>query len=179
MIKAIARIIKVLQANDSPRQMVWGIILGSLLGLVPGFNLIHVFLLFLIYLLNVNVGIAILSAAVYKIISAVISPLSHLIGVYILTQLPFLTGVWTFLYNLPVVPWTRFYNTVVMGSVVIGCLWVIPQYFLMMKGVLWYRKSVRDKINARLNKMKVVKVIKGSKLAKAVGKANRIRNALK
>ena len=54
-----------------------------------------------------------------------------------------------------------------------------PQYFLMMKLVLWYRKSVRDKVNAYLKKLKVLKVIKGSRLMKTITKVKRVKDALK
>lgn len=42
---------------------------------------------------------------------------------------PLLNGFWTQLYNAPVIPWTRFYNSMVMGATVLAFallpLWIV------------------------------------------------------
>jgi len=73
---------------------------------------------------------------------------------------PSLIGGWTFLYNLPIVPYTQFNNTVMLGSLVMGLLLLIPNYLLMKWLVIQYR----ERWMTRLQKMKIVQFIKASKV---------------
>ena len=56
-----------------------------------------------------------------------LDPLAHTVGVSVLTYTP-LESTWAWLIQLPVMPWTRFDNSIVMGSLVIGLLAAYPLY---------------------------------------------------
>ena len=52
---------------------------------------------------------------------------SHKLGALVLTSQN-LESFWTYLYDLPLMPWTRFNNTVVMGSMILAFLAFFPVY---------------------------------------------------
>ena len=110
--------------------MSFGFALGAVLGLTPVDSLLNVVTLILIYFLNVNISVAVVAALIYKLIGMVLSRYSHLIGYYLLANVHGLYGMWTYLYNLPVVPWTRFYNTVVLGSFVLSLILFISSLYV-------------------------------------------------
>jgi len=54
--------------------------------------------------------------------------------------------VWTTLYNIPVVPYTSFNNSIVLGSVVAWLVLAAPIYALAYAGVLRYRATVGERV---------------------------------
>lgn len=174
IIKLLLKFIKALNSNVSPRQLGNGFALGCILGISPQFGLLNVLMLLLIYFLQVNIPIAIVSAAIYKLIGILIAKYSHVIGYYFLVEQKGLFGIWTSFYNMPVVPWTKFYNTVVLGSLLISILLYIPNYFFGKHFVLIYRKYILSYIE----KTRFAKIIKGSKLFKLYNKYQSIKSEL-
>ncbi|GAB4339137.1 MAG: hypothetical protein Kow0037_23810 [Calditrichia bacterium] len=110
-------------------------------------------------LLNVNLTAAFLAMAVFSALAWLMDPVIHSLGYFILTGIPFLQPLWTALYNIPFVPLSGFNNTVVMGSFVLGWLLFLPMFFLMRALVIYYRENYDSKIE----KWKIVKLIKGNK----------------
>ena len=90
---------------------------------------------------RVQFGAASLSAFFFAFIAYILDPVFHLVGEKILYA-DFLQGIFTDLYNMPLVPLTRFNNTVVMGSGVTGFLCVIPLFFLFKYLVATYRLQI-------------------------------------
>ena len=74
-------------------------------------------------------------------------------------QMEALQGMWTAMYNSP--PWglTRFNNTVVLGSLVLGAIFSVAAFPLL----IWAVKSYREQFLARLSKFKLVQVVMGSR----------------
>ncbi len=167
-LKSIFSVIQVLRSNDSPRQLAWGFAFGTVLGLIPVKSLFNILPLFLIYILNVNMGIALIAAALYKIFGVFLSRLFHHVGLYLLTQVPGLTSFWTHMYNLPIVPWTKFNNTVVLGSLVVSVVFIIPHYFVISKLLKQYQTKWRDKLEKVISKWAVVKWFQRSFLYKTI-----------
>ncbi len=161
LIKFLANIFSLLNSEVSPKQIAAGIAYGVLLGLVPA-SLFATFLLLLSFIINFNLAAVGLAAAIFKLVSYELDPLANRIGYHLLTQVPSLTHVWTKLYNMPLVPYSRFNNTLVMGSFVLGLLALIPSFFLAVLGVKLYRTHFRDKVL----KFKVVQVVKASSFYK-------------
>lgn len=120
-------LLRALLAESTPRQMALGLALGILIGLVPKGNLLAIALGVMLAASTANLPIAAAAAVVCMFISRWIDPLSDGIGVWLLEQ-PALHGVWTQLYNLPLVPWTRFNNSVVLGGFVLGLGLLWPVY---------------------------------------------------
>jgi len=152
-------ILKVLQNDASPVQIAFGAVLGVFFGLVPGI-LMKCFIFVLIMILRVNIGAAFASAAVFGLIGLFTDPLSDKIGYFILNTdslLPF----WISLYNVPVVPFTKFNNTVVMGNIALSFIFFVPVYLLSNGFIAYYRKNWRDKVA----KWRIVKLLTASSIS--------------
>ena len=158
--KFLSKIIKLLESAASPAQLAWGFVLGMFLGFIPGFSLFKIFIILLIILLNVNITMAIVSFALCGLFGLLLDGLFHSIGFSLLTQVSFLQGFWTALYNIPIFPYTRFNNTVVLGALVSSIILIAPVFFLIKALVVLYR----NKLSARVKKFKIVKALSTSKL---------------
>jgi len=152
-LKLLKQIIVIFQTDISPNQVAWGFALGAILGLVP--NMFMKLVLFIVIMMfRVNISAAFLAWAVYEILSFALDPLFNVIGYQVLT-IGSLNAFYTWLYNLPVVPFTKFNNTVVMGSLVVGIILIIPNMIIAKKLLVYYRTHLRDKVS----KWKIVKIL--------------------
>jgi len=142
--KLIKEFLKVLQTDVSPNQIAFGAALGVFLGLVPGI-LMKCILFVLILILRVNIGSALAAWTLFGVISFALDPISDKIGFFIL-NIDFLIPLWTYLYNLAIVPFTKFNNSMVMGNIVLGLLFFIPVFFASKKFISYYRTHWRDKV---------------------------------
>lgn len=156
----IGKLITILHSGATPAQIAGGFIMGMIIGLTPFWSLHNLLILFIIIILNVNIAIAIASFVLFSMFAYLLDPLFHSFGYFLLVDISFLQGVYTTLYNIPVVALSRFNNTVVMGSLVTSLLLLIPVFVMVKSGVLKYRETVL----ARLEKLKIVKAIKGTKI---------------
>ena len=112
---------------DTPRQLALGVTFGMLIGLVPKDSLFPYALGVIALLSTGNLFCLAISAYAYSWLSPFLDPVSHRIGAWTLTFDPF-EATWSALYQLPIVPWTRFDNTVVTGSLLLGLLLTVPVY---------------------------------------------------
>jgi len=142
----VKQIVLMLQSEISPKQIAAGAALGMILGFAPVKCLQSYVLLLIILMVNVNLGSATLSAGIFAMLAFVFDPLADKIGYHLLVNSQSLTPFWTNLYNMPLVPYTRFYNTVVLGSFVISVILIIPVYFIALKLIGYYRAKFRDKV---------------------------------
>ncbi|MBN1596194.1 TIGR03546 family protein [candidate division FCPU426 bacterium] len=165
-LKAVRSLLAVLQSEDSPWQVAGGVALGMVMGFSPLSGIQNVVLFLLIMFLNVNVGGALLSAALFALLAALLDPLSHHLGYALLVQTDGLTPLWTSWYNAPIVPFTRFNNTVVMGSFILALLLFVPVMVGTRMFVVYYRRHWQD----RVAKWKLVKWLKLTNIAVGVGK---------
>ena len=152
--KLIGNILSILNSEENPNQIAAGFAYGALLGLLP-MGLMPALLGLLTFIININLGVVALATALYKILSYILDPVSGQIG-YAVLKTPALFPFWTKLYNTPFVPYTKFNNTIVMGSLVLGLVLFVPNFFLGKKLVALYRTRLREKI-VNLNIMKVFK----------------------
>ena len=82
---------------------------------MPKGNLFAAVFFLLFFLFNVDKGLAMLSAALFTATGYALDGVAHSIGLSLLGA-EALRGLWTALYDLPIVPLTRFNNTVVLGN---------------------------------------------------------------
>lgn len=160
--KIFSKFIKALRSNDTPEQIAWGIALGTILGLTPFFTLQNIILIIFIVLIKVNLSAVIFSFILYSLIGYMLDPVFHALGFFVLVNVDFLQPMWIWLYNLPVAPFTRFNNTVVIGSLIIALILLIPHYLFFKRVVIKYRTSW----NSAIQKWKITKIIKGNKLVR-------------
>jgi len=133
--------------------------MGIFLGLVPGL-LMKCIIFFLIMILRVNIGTAFMASAVFAVIGLTLDPLSDKIGFFIL-NLGLLVPLWTALFNMAIVPFTRFNNTVVMGNIAIAAILFVPAFFAFKKLVMYYREHWREKVS----KWKIIKLLTAGNLS--------------
>jgi uncharacterized protein (TIGR03546 family) len=151
-IKWIATFLKSLNSNEKPDEIAAGIAFGFVLALIPSGNLLWILLLLVTFFLRVNWGMEMIFLVIFKLIAPVFDPILHPLG-YALLIIPSLEGFYDKLYNIPLIPFTKFNNTIVMGSFAAGILLYIPIFILF-------------KILVQLYRTKVIKVIAESKFVK-------------
>jgi uncharacterized protein (TIGR03546 family) len=158
LLKLIQSIIKTLHSEGTPGQVAAGMALGAALGLTPLINVHNLVVFALIVLLNVSFGGGMLGWALFVPLGFILDPLFHAIGLRLL-EAPSLRGLWTTMYNTPLVPYTNFNNTVVLGSVVGWLALTVPIFFASRWAVARYRAT----IGARVQQSKLYKAITASK----------------
>ncbi len=158
ILKFLAKLVRILRSGVSPNQIAGGFILGMIIGLTPIWNLHNLLIIFLIILLRVNIAAAIFSFLLFSGVAYLADPVFHDLGYYVLTQIPALQDLWITMYNTPILAFSNFNNTVVMGSLVASIVLLIPMFFLMKAAIISYRTNVED----RMNQWKIVKSLKGT-----------------
>jgi len=166
-LKMLKKIIVIFQSDISPDQIAWGFALGAILGLVPNF-MMKICLFAVIMLFRVNLTSALIACTLFSIIGFAADPLLDKVGYIFLINIKVLKPFYTWLYNLPLVPFTKFNNTVVMGSLIAGILLIVPNGIFAKKMLVYYRENYRDKVaqwklvkllNTALNATAIIKKI--------------------
>ena len=145
LLKLIQSIIKTLHSDGTPGQVAAGIALGAALGLTPLMNLHNLLVFSLIVILNVSFGGGMLGWALFVPLGFILDPLFDRIGLALL-QTASLRPLWTGLYNTPLIPYTNFNNSIVLGSVVASLLLAVPIFFGARYGVARYRATVGERV---------------------------------
>lgn len=160
VLQFLAKLVKILRSAASPRQIAGGFVLGMIIGLTPFLCLHNLIVFILIIILNVNIAMAIFSFGIFSGVAYLFDPLFHNLGYFLLVDLSSLRGLWTAMYNIPVIALSRYNNTVVMGSMALALVLILPMYIFTIKFVIVYR----EKIDSRIQKLKIVQTLKGSKI---------------
>jgi len=160
LIKLIQDIVRSLNSQGTPGQLAAGMALGAALGLTPLLNLHNLLILAAGMLLNVSFPGFLLGWAVFVPFGFAFDPLFHAVGTVLLINTPALKPMWTVWYNTPIIPLTNFNNTVVLGSVLAWVVLYVPLYLLLR----WSIKLYRERVYARLKRVRVFQVIAASKL---------------
>lgn len=171
MIQQIIGLIRIIHSETDPRQISLGFALGMIPGLTPLTSLHNLLVLLAILFFRVNIGAAMLSWGVFKILAYALDPLFHPIGLFLLTGVAFLQGLWTTFYNAPLVPYTRFNNSIIMGSLVFSLLVFYPVYWGGRFIVVKYRETLME----RFNRLRIVQVFRASDLYKWYSRYSKLR----
>ena len=159
IVKYLFKLLKAISSEAKPWQLAAGFVLGMVMGLTPLISLHNLFILAAILLLKVNIGMALLALSVCSGLAYLLDPFFDTVGYQVLTA-GSLQSFWVMLYNQPVVALTNFYNTIVMGSLVLSVVLSLPVYVGVQQFVLYYRENIHE----RIQKWKIVQVLKSSKL---------------
>jgi len=112
---------------DTSHQLALGVAFGLLIGLIPKDSLLPYVIALVALLSRANLLSLGASGLAFSWLSPKLDVVTHQIGRWVLTFDP-LESAWTQLYQLPIVPWTRFENTVVTGSLLMGLILCLPVY---------------------------------------------------
>jgi uncharacterized protein (TIGR03546 family) len=159
-INIVKKFIGLFHSNINPDEIAAGFALGSIIGFTPFFALHNLFVFFLIIIFNVNIGAAMFGAFIFSMVGVFTDPIAHQIGYLLLVKAEALTPFWTQLYNMPIVPFTRFNNTVVLGSLIISIILFIPVWLMFKKLIILYRTKWKDKVD----KWKIMQLMKSTSI---------------
>lgn len=147
LLKQIFQFIKLLNSETGTNQISTGIAAGFILGMTPFFSLQSILVFICLLIFRIQMGAAFLSAAFFAFIGYLLDPLFDTTGRFIL-EFPAWHPFFTQLYNLPIIPLTRFYNSIVMGSGVISLLLSPLIFWLARITVIKYRVQIVERFKS-------------------------------
>ena len=146
MLNYIVNFIKSLNSNSKPSQIANSFCIGMILGFMPKNNVLWYLLFIFFAFVRINKAGYYIMLAIVSLFAFLLDPLFDMIG-YWLLNLEFLRPVFAFLLDVPFVGFTKFNNTVVMGSFLFSILIYIPLYVLFFFGIKFWRKTIAPKFN--------------------------------
>lgn len=138
VLKQIFSFLKLINSDTGENQIAAGIACGLILGFAPVLSLQTILVIFILFFFRVQIGAATLAAFFFKFVAYLLDPVSNQLGMKIL-ELDGLKPLFTTMYNMPLVPLTRFYNSIVMGSAAVSLILAIPIFIVARKLLLKYR----------------------------------------
>lgn len=141
LLKQIFNFLKLLNSDTGTNQLAIGLSLGLFLGFAPFLSIQTLLVLLLVFVFRVQIGAAFLSAFFFKFIAYLFDQPAHHLGKAVL-EMESLRPLFVTMYNMPIVPMTRFNDTIVMGSMIVAIL-LLPFAFVGFKiAILKYRATV-------------------------------------
>ena len=137
--RSIRKMLAVFRGSVSPVMIFISITLGFWFGLIPDFAGIHVALLVMVFLLNVHLGLFLLSAALGKALCFAAAPALYHIGIIVQDNLP---GVLNALASVPIIGMTDFSRYSVAGALVAGPIVGAVAGLLMARSVIGFRRAL-------------------------------------
>lgn len=157
LLKQLFALFRLLNSDTGTNQIAAGFACGLILGFAPAFSLQTLLVVICLFFFRVQIGAALLSAFFFTFVAWTFDPLHHAVGTVILESQA-LQPLFSAMYNMPLVPLTRFYNSITMGAAVVSIA-LAPFMFLLGRGlVLRYRMTVV----ARLQQTRVWKLWTGT-----------------
>ena len=161
LLKQLFAFFKMLNSETGTNQLSWGLALGFVLGFSPLFSLQGILVILICLFFRVQMGAAFLAGSFFTFIAFLVDPLADQMGRWILEQ-EGLRSYFVQLANMPIIPWTRFNNSLVMGSGAIGFVLSIPAFFLFRYLIVQYR----EKVVAKFKKSKFWKALSATSFYK-------------
>jgi uncharacterized protein (TIGR03546 family) len=123
--------------HGSPSCIAGGMSVGVILGLIPWDNLVSAGLILTVFTLPVNQVAAVMSLLITVGLHSSLAPYPHAFGAWILSS-PTTLACLRWFSQIPLVPWLRLNNTMVMGGLSLGLITVVPNWMLLQ---WWVRRS--------------------------------------
>ena len=134
---------KILRGNASPFQLIAACVLGAMIGFAPGFMqapALWLLLLGALLVVNANIGLALLTAGVSKLLSLLLAPLSYEVGRVMLDG-P-LTGLARWVVNARVLAWCGLSYYAVSGAQLIGLVIGLAAGIGVHRGIRSFRTKM-------------------------------------
>lgn len=142
----LAKLINALNANVKPSQISNAVCLGLLLGFVPKSNALWYLLFVFFCFVRVHKATYLSFTLIGTIIAPPFDWFFDKVGFAILTYEP-CNKYFAFLLDVPFVAFTKFNNTIVMGSLATALALYIPLCILLYFFIKLWRKTISPKIN--------------------------------
>ncbi|MFP5457118.1 MAG: TIGR03546 family protein [Bacteriovoracia bacterium] len=153
LLKQIFGFFKLLHSETGNNQLAWGIALGFVLGMTPVLSLQSLLVFLILFFFRVQIGAAFLAAFFFKFIAFLLDPVFDRVGQWAL-EAQGLQSLYTDLYNMPIVPFTRFNNSIVMGAGIVAFL-LVP---FVLAGSKWAIVKYRVAVVERFRDTKLFKL---------------------
>lgn len=161
LLKQLFALVKLLNSETGQNQIAAGVAAGFILGMTPSLSLQSLLVFLCLFIFRIQIGMAFLAVFFFSFIAWILDPLFHQVGLSIL-QMGALQPLFTTLYNMPIVPYTRFNDSLVMGSGVVAIALSPVIFFVSRALVVKYRATVVE----RLKQTKVWKAVQATSLYK-------------
>lgn len=158
ILKQLFSFIKLLNSDTGNISLAMGMTCGFILGMTPVLSLHSLLIFLIIFFFRIQLGAALVTAFFFKFVAFLLDPVFHFVGSKVL-EMESLSGIFTTLYNMPIVPYTRFNNSIVMGSAVVTFT-LSPFVFIASQSmIIKYRETVL----ARFKDTKFWKAVEATK----------------
>jgi uncharacterized protein (TIGR03546 family) len=137
--RSIRRMLAIFRGSVSPLFIFLSIKLGFSFGLMPGWYGFHTVLVILLLVLNIHLGLFLLSAGLGKALCFAAAPLLYHVGAWVQTYLAVLLRL---LASIPVIGITDFSRYSVAGAVVLGPILGAVAGLLMARSVIGFRRML-------------------------------------
>jgi len=158
MLTPLAKVLKLLNSEQSPSQLAAALSIAMIMGLTPLVTLHNLLLLAVALLFRVNLSLLILSYPFFALIGLMLNTPFALIGEWLL-QIDSLQGFYNAFYNTLLGRWSLFYYSAVTGSLVCSVILAMLGYPLFKLMIVKYRAHWME----QLKKFKLVQMFKASK----------------
>ena len=137
--KPIRKILTILRGGVSPVIIFISVMLGFTFGLIPGFSGLHAVLIALVFLLNVHLGMFLMSAALGKALCFAAAPVLYHIGMAAQDNL---SGLLKLLAAIPIIGITDFSKYAVVGGLIAGPVVGVVAGLLLARSVIGFRRML-------------------------------------
>jgi uncharacterized protein (TIGR03546 family) len=158
ILKQLFAFIKLLNSDTGNISLAAGMTCGFILGMTPALSLHSLLIFIILFFFRIQIGAALLMAFFFKFVAFLLDPVFHSIGGKVL-EIESLQNLYTSLYNMPLIPFTRFNNSIVMGSAVITFA-LSPIVFLLSQ---FFIVKYRQIVVARFKETKIWKAVEATK----------------
>jgi uncharacterized protein (TIGR03546 family) len=141
ILKQLFALLRLLNSDTGTNQIAAGVACGLILGFAPMLSLQALLVFLCMFLFRIQIGAALTSAFFFALVAWLFDPVAHAVGSAIL-ETEALQPLFTTLYNMPLVPLTRFYNSVVMGAGAVSLVLAPLAFFGSRRLIVAYRVSV-------------------------------------
>jgi uncharacterized protein (TIGR03546 family) len=128
-----------ISSNTHPSEIAHAFACGILLGFMPKDNLLWYAVFIMLYFVRIQKSVYTLMFMLGSLLAPLLDPMFDKVGWWILTQQS-AEPVYRWLLNVPFVAFTKFNNTIVMGSLASGVVLYIPLYLLSRLFTMLWRK---------------------------------------
>jgi len=166
MLKKFLKFFKALNSNSHPGEIAHAVSIGMIMGFLPKDNVTWYILTVFFLFIRINKGAFVIFTFLFSLLAQFLDPLFDKIGYAILTidkLEPFFAG----LLDIPFVSFTKFNNTIVMGSLISGIVLYVPVYILSRL----FQKLWRTILAPAIRKSKIIVLLSKVKFIKKIGEA--------
>ena len=164
MFKSILKFLKSLNSNSHPGEIAHAVCLGMILGFMPKDNAFWYVLTVFFLFMRINRGSLVVFTFLFALLAPALDNVFHSLGYSFLT-IESLAPVFRTLLDIPFVAFTKFNNTIVMGSFFVSLMAYIPVYIIARIFIKYWRAFLAPAVR----KSKLITILSKLPLIKKIG----------